>query len=419
MKAAVIIPFAAAAAGLFRQVPLLSDELPSWPALDSIVSEAKNSLSLTKDSFDPTVDELLDPGNLHVTGPHRKPNLTIYELISKSNHTTKFAKLVGESDELVELLNSTKVNSTLFVPVDSAFDKIPDDDKKPSKEFVEALLKYHVGDDAYGVQKLVPMHTVPTVLKEGWLGGRAQRLRVRVGLMGIHVNLHSKVMVANVPATNGVVHLVNHILVPPAMVGREISLFPTAFSTLLHAYEKTDFVHFIHHVPMTEGSTVFAPDNAAFAKLGARANAFLFNTEKGLKCLRALLKYQIVANVTVYSDVVYNGTAEEGEVGREMMDKEHIELETLLDGEGMGVDVFKWHGLIAGMRVNKRVGVKVQDVIAKNGVVQVVDHVPVPPHKHKKEQQQELDFEGDISVEELEERLWPYVEDEEMGDDEL
>jgi hypothetical protein len=55
------------------------------------------------------------------------------------------------------------------------------------------------------------------------------------------------------------------------MIGRVISLFPAQFSTLLLAYDKTDFVKFVHNVKMN-GSTVFAPSNSAWERLGPKAN---------------------------------------------------------------------------------------------------------------------------------------------------
>ena len=52
------------------------------------------------------------------------------------------------------------------------------------------------------------------------------------------------------------------------------------------------------------GGTLFAPSNFAFQKLGPRINGFLFSTY-GQKYLKALLKYHVVANQTLYSDAYY------------------------------------------------------------------------------------------------------------------
>lgn len=46
-------------------------------------------------------------------GHCKKPNLTVYELISKSKYTTKLAALISEYEDIVELLNGTAANYSL------------------------------------------------------------------------------------------------------------------------------------------------------------------------------------------------------------------------------------------------------------------------------------------------------------------
>lgn len=119
--------------------------------------------------------------------------------------------------------------------------------------------------------------------------------------------------------------------------------------------------------------------------------------------LRALLKYQIVANTTVYSDTVYG----EGSGDVDAMGKFHVDLPTLLQGKKVAIDIFRWRGL-ARILVNGRVPVVVRDGVAKNGVIQVVGRVPIPPHKPRKGQ-----YDGEeIDVEELKERLEDYVDED-------
>lgn len=189
------------------------------------------------------------------------------------------------------------------------------------------------------------------------------------------------------------------------MVGRELSLFPSAFSTLLLAYEKTDFVEFVHGLKM-DGTTVFAPTNRAWAKLGPRANAFLFNTEKGLGFLKALLKYQIVANATLYSDAYYDSHG-----GKDLdaaADERHFDLTTLLHDLPIRADIKRWGGWVR-FWVNGFTPVVVRDGVSRNGVVQVVGKVPLPPHKHHKAADEDY---AEVEVEDLIERLAPYVDEE-------
>ncbi|KAH7129478.1 FAS1 domain-containing protein [Dactylonectria estremocensis] len=345
---------------------------------------------------------------------HDLSNYTIFELLHKSNYTKEFYKLVKHHASVTKLLNDSDASLTLFVPIDKAFENIPEDHKKPSDEFVEDLLNYHVGLGEYPAGRILTTHTVPTALKEEQLGGKPQRLRTSVGLSGVRVNVYSKVVAVNIKAKNGVIHAVDHILVPPPWIGREINLFPAQFSTLLLAYEKTDFAKYLHSIK-TIGTTVFAPANGAWERLGPRANAFLFNTEQGKKYLTALLKYQIVPNITLYSDEVYYGD-EEGKSFETLMDDSghfHLELHPLLEKKSLGVDVYSWKGWTS-IVLNGIVKVEFQDGIGKNGVIQVVKDVPLPPHRPG-EKESAI---GEIEVEDLKARLSDYVDDTEDQEEE-
>ena len=172
--------------------------------------------------------------------------------------------------------------------------------------------------------------------------------------------------------------------------------------------EKTDFVKYVHGLDLV-GSTTFAPTNSAFARLGVRANAFLFNTETGHKYLKAILKYHIAPNVTLYTDAIYDST-EEG--GSHQLGRDHYELKTLLEGKSVGVDIGSL-GAFVSMKVNGFSRVSITDGVAKNGVVQVVDHVLIPPHRHG-HGDAGMESVEDISVEELMDRLDGYVEDDDV-----
>lgn len=296
------------------------------------------------------------------------------------------------------------------MPLDEAFEHIPDHGDKPSKEFMESALLYHIGLGNLPAVKLLKANTVPTAYVEKFLGGEPQRLRTGVGLGGLKLNFYSKVVAADFKAKNGIIHGIREILIPPPMVGRELTLFPGEFSTLLLAYEKTNFVDFIHNVKMV-GSTVFAPSNKAFQKLGPRANAFLFNTETGLGYLKALLKYHIVANATLYTDAFYDETdAAQGSapLPTSMEKREHFDLVTLLHDLHVSVDILEWASL-KFVTVNGFAGLQVRDAVAKNGVIHVLDRVLIPPHKHKKDVAQDSIWDGVIDVDELKERLEDYV----------
>lgn len=392
-----------------------------WSDVDTTVNKAKDKITSEFESLlalgEATIDDLAE-GPRHP--PHEPSNQTIWELVSSNKYTTRFAEIAGTFQDIVDYLNSTTANKTLFVPTDKAFEHLPphkpddDDDekKKRIRQFIHASLQYHAVDDVYTARRLLTTHTVPTALKEPMLGGEPQRLRVQLGLRGLGLNFFTRVVAPNIGASNGIIHAIDHILVPPPFVGRELSLVPSVFSTLLLAYEKTKFVNFIHNV-RTNGSTVFAPTNQAFAKLGFGANAFLFNSPKGLKYLEALLKYQIVANETLYSDAVYKNNGGKEEDVEHPKGKFTVDLPTLLHDVPVRVEVSRWAGFIS-MVVNGRGKVVIQDGVAKNGVIQVVNQVPLPPCRHHKGETRDVGAKADdeISVEDLISRLEPYLEAE-------
>lgn len=380
-------------------------------SLSAGLDEVSKVLSEVHSQIDDFIhgDENQKPESTHNHGHREFPGHTIYELVQKSNHTKKFAKAIDDYPNIVKILNETDAgNHTLFVPLDEAFEHLPDHGEKPSKEFMENALLYHIGLGDLPAVQLLKANTIATAYDEKLLGGEPQRIRTSVGLGGLKLNFYSKVVAADFKAKNGIIHGIRELLIPPPMVGRELTLFPAEFSTLLLAYEKTNFVEFIHPIKMV-GSTVFAPSNKAFQKLGLKANAFLFNSETGLKYLKAILKYHIVANATLYTDAFYDKTdaaVDDAETASEK--REHFDLVTLLHDLHVSVDILEWASL-KFVTVNGFAGVQVRDGVAKNGVIHVLDRVLIPPHKHKGQGLEDQLFDREITVEELTERLGDYI----------
>ncbi|PHH61179.1 hypothetical protein CDD81_702 [Ophiocordyceps australis] len=377
-------------------------------AFESALEAAQRAASRLSHRLEAALDEHGDGGHKHRDWSGK----TIYQQIHACKYTSRFAKLVDKYPDIVKLLNGTHRDSniTLFVPVDKAFEdphrghKHYDDD---DKEATEKLLRYHIGIGEYPALRILATNTLPTALHQERLGGDAQRLRTSVGLGGVEVNFYSKVVAADFKASNGIIHGVNHILAPPPPVGLLLTAFPSHFSTLLLAYEKTDFVNFVHGVHMPGGSTVFAPSNGAFTRLGEKTNSFLFNTGSGRKYLSALLKYHIVPNATLYSDAYYDHV--DSETKPLASRREHYDLTTLLGDSRVSADVLRWAGF-AFFRINGFAHVSVRDGVAGNGVVQVLDSVLIPPHKHSATAtDNDSDTAGSMDVEELKARLEPYL----------
>ncbi|OAA81794.1 Fasciclin domain family protein [Akanthomyces lecanii RCEF 1005] len=391
--------------------------LESVPAAITAVGEAIQrstvdaAVSATQQIRDKALEALKSLDHPHRPPKHGKdPKLTIYQTLQAFDGASEFTKLLDDFPKLIDTLNSTDSEHTLFVPLNGAFDKIPDKFKHPSKEALGKFLHYHVVSGAKKAVNVVTSYTLESEAREAGLGDEHQRIRVGASWTGVKLNGYSKITAVDIKTTNGVIHVISDVLVPPPPVGPILTFFPSYFSTLLLAYEKTDFIKFIHGQHIA-GCTFFAPSNDAFKGLGAKANAFLFNTKKGAKYLDAILKYTIAPNATVYSDAFYDKRSDSASsVGHQ----DHYSLDTFLPGASIGVDIASVLGFRV-INVNGFTGVKFHDAIGSNGVVHVVDKIIFPPHNGKHSQA------TDISVDELKERLRSYVveESEEYAPEEL
>lgn len=135
------------------------------------------------------------PHHGHHGHDHGKPNLTIYQLISKSEYTTKLASIINEFPDIVTLLNGTNTNYTFFAPIDRAFEHIP---KDASKEDIKKFLLYHVSPDFYPAGRVLVSHTIPTAHNEETLGNQPQRLSLNIGLRGLTVNFYSRIIAIDI-----------------------------------------------------------------------------------------------------------------------------------------------------------------------------------------------------------------------------
>lgn len=344
---------------------------------------------------------------------HGKPNMTVYELIAKSKYTTKLAKLINEFDDLVELLNGTTANFTVFAPTDKAFEKIPKHHGKPSKEFLKKVLTYHVSPEFYPAGRVLVTRTIPTALEAEYIGKVPQRLSTQVGPRGLTVNFYSRVVAVNIFGTNGVIHGIDSILLPPPKVIDIIAALPGEFSTLELGLTKTGLVPAFSDPKSHSGGTLFAPSNFAFKKLGPRINGFLFS-KYGEKYLKALLLYHAADNITLYSDAIYKTDAAEhsDEQRRPGVPKGffHIDLPTGLEGKSLSIDVARYGRLIT-IKINGFTKVAVTDGIASDGVIHVVPNVLIPP---KTPGAADIATD-DMTVEELKARLEPLVEADEWN----
>ncbi|KAL9059355.1 MAG: hypothetical protein Q9162_001224 [Coniocarpon cinnabarinum] len=358
---------------------------------------------------------------------HHKGNETVYQLIAKSKYTTKLRALIDDYPDIVEALNSTDAHYTVFAPTDEAFKKAyerrPKDEPKLSKEALKKILSYHVSPDFYPAGRVLATRTIPTFLKSEHLAKEptAQRLGTEISFRGLTVNYYSRIIAVNIFGSNGVIHGVDSLILPPPPVLKIVDLLPEEFSTLELGLIKTGLFDAINGTEHT-GGTLFAPANYAFQKLGPGANAFLFSP-RGLKYLKALLEYHIVADQTLYSDYYLDGrdsseqTLTNGGRGPPRGYK-HFDLETVLEDKSLAIDVSRY-GRLIDITINGYTHVIRSDGVAQDGVVHEINNVLVPPHSHGDSGMSSAmwDGESEMSVEELVGRLEPYTKPADIPED--
>jgi len=222
---------------------------------------------------------------------------------------------------------------TVFAPTDDAFAKLPDGTlDKLTKEELTAILTYHV------VASEVPSSAVkagPVKMLSGisaFLGTEG----------GVTIN-GAKVTTPDIEATNGVIHVIDTVILPPNLV--DAAKLAGGFSTLISAVGTAELGEALSDPEAT--LTVFAPTDDAFAKLPDGTVAGLTKDQ-----LANILKYHVVAAQVLSTEL----TA--GEV-------------TMLNGGKVTVD------LTDGVKINES-KVVLADVVTTNGVIHVIDTVLLP-----------------------------------------
>jgi transforming growth factor-beta-induced protein len=243
---------------------------------------------------------------------------------------------------------STAQGITVFAPTDDAFAALLSDLGVSSLDDIDAatlgsILTYHVvGQVAYS--NSLSSGAVPS-LNTNSPDSQPLSLLVSVG-DGVMIN-DATVTSADVMASNGVIHVIDKVLLPPSVV--DIATFSGDFSSLVSAVVKANLVETLSG----EGPfTVFAPTNNAFAELFAALGISSLD-EVSIEDLTSILTYHVVG------DNVLSSELSSGMVGA-------------LSGETFEVNIG------GDVTLNGTIKVIVTDIQGTNGVVHVIDKVLLP-----------------------------------------
>ncbi|XLS29120.1 fasciclin domain-containing protein [Flavobacteriaceae bacterium M23B6Z8] len=251
----------------------------------------------------------------------------------------RFTTLVAAASQ-AELVDALKGEGplTLFAPTNEAFAAL---ETIPEGETLKNVLLYHVLNGKFRTQKLLNREMIQTLLGED----------IKVSLNAnneIVINDSVKLLQANIRAKNGILHVIDAVLIPPSLQNLpsivEIASGEESLSTLVSALGTAGLVETLQG----DGPfTVFAPTNEAFAAL---------ETIPEGEALKEVLLYHVASGKFTAADLLEKQTVTT--VQGEEVTIEKIEDEVILNGN---------------------VRVQTADIMASNGIVHIIKDVLIPP----------------------------------------
>ena len=234
---------------------------------------------------------------------------------------------------------------TVFAPTDDAFAKLPEGTvesllKPENKDQLAAILTYHVVPGRVPASEVVGLAGAVTV--------NGQRVDITTS-EGVKVD-GANVVATDVECSNGVIHVIDSVILPATDTIPAVATSAGQFNTLLTAVKSAGLAEVLG----SDGPfTVFAPTDEAFAKLPEGTVESLLKPENKQK-LMDILKYHVVAG-RVYSEAA--------------LAAKHAET---LQGGSIKI------GVGGGKATVNDAGLVSTDIDASNGVIHVIDSVLLP-----------------------------------------
>ncbi len=247
---------------------------------------------------------------------------------------------------------------TVFAPTNDAFQELLDSNADWSSvddipvETLKAVLLFHVLSG-----KVMSADLADTYVNTLSTGPNDEPISLQVEVTGdIEFNGDAKPVAVDVEASNGVVHVIDKVMLPPNVVS--LALNNGGFTTLVAAL--TDSRHTINFVEVLSGNgpfTVFAPTNDAFQALLDSNSSWSSLGDIPIETLQAVLLYHVVGDANVQSDQLSNG-----------------DVTTL--GGTITIDLELGAQIITSS--DQTVNIIITDVQGANGVIHAIDTVLLP-----------------------------------------
>jgi transforming growth factor-beta-induced protein len=196
---------------------------------------------------------------------------------------------------------------TVFAPVNTAFAKLPAGLVTMANSKLSPTLTLHVvsGPPIYAANITNVNPTPANPLNVVTVNGDLLNVTVEGGF--VYLNGYAKVITADIVCSNGIVHLVDFVIMPNVVSLVDVAVAAN-LSTLVSVVTAAGLAPTLSAQNVKNAFTVLAPSNAAFAALNS-ANPNLFSwvtASKNVAALAAVLKYHVVAG-GVFSRSLTNG----------------------------------------------------------------------------------------------------------------
>jgi uncharacterized surface protein with fasciclin (FAS1) repeats len=348
--------------------------------------------------------------------------------LSSDDRVSKFVEIVGKLPDIVRGLSAPQARFTVYAPVNEAFDSFyfPPD---PPPFFGLFIAGCHMGPGPVPAERLPTMGTVSSFVNGDIFFTYKQRISVHQDSNGLTLNQAARLLPLNKSqsiAVNGFIHHIDTVLELPNSTAHALRTRPE-LSKLRRGLEASKLSESIYDTNAHVSQTIFAPTNAAFDRLGKKVTKFLFS-HGGRPYLRALLKYHVVANKTLFSDTYWphNGVKLIDLSQADTKDSHKFDLPTLHNNLTLQVESRtankKWRlNILNGRGVqgtsHDSVPVSTPDIILMDGVIHLIDSILLPPIIS---QQRKTSWLGQLvsslgygkqSIEDLISLLGPYIDD--------
>ena len=282
------------------------------------------------------------------------PSMSLVDVASANGN---FTTLVGalQATGLDTVLSNVDNDYTVFAPSDAAFAKLTAGTLESlTTEQLTDILMYHVLPGKVLADGAITLAQSSTNMAETANG---DNIALSFSNSTLFVN-GAKVSTADVMADNGVIHVIDNVIMPPTEMGTPTSSIvdialadPDNFSTLVTALTTANLVDTL--ADETKKFTVFAPTNAAFAKIDTTVlSDLLADTD----ALTTVLLTHVVGDAALTSLDAYAAN------GKNL---------TTLSTDTISVSIDE----TTGMLVIGGANVVVSDIYTTNGIIHVIDTV--------------------------------------------